>query len=275
MNIAVLGSNGMAGSMVYKLIRKLYGDAVVGVNRNNFFLVGGEDSRTVRDKLRHAGVDDNSLVINCIGAIPQRPHYPNDMRAYVNSVFPCVLYNQYDNLIHISTNCVFGSLDTWHRPEDSIALPDSEYGSQKRQGELNMPNALILRTSLIGPSPSGYGLFEWALKPRKYEAIEGYLNHYWNGITTLELAEYLMHFMPQCMREDGLTQTGIKHLHSPNVVSKYELLLMIKKIFGGTTPILPKLMPNPCYRLLTTEDRNTRFFPIHEQLLKLRRYLIG
>ena len=86
--------------------------------------------------------------------------------------------------------------------------------------------------SIIGPEPYGpkCSLLEWFLKQNA--PVNGYKNHIWNGITTLELAKYIVHII-----ETNQLEYNIRHLYSSDNITKYDLLLLISKIFNKTLEI--------------------------------------
>jgi dTDP-4-dehydrorhamnose reductase len=68
---------------------------------------------------------------------------------------------------------------------------------------------------------------EWIINSEKTtHEINGWTNHFWNGITCLEYCNIILQIM-----NEHLFWTGIKHICSPNTVSKYELASYIIDIF--------------------------------------------
>ena len=68
-------------------------------------------------------------------------------------------------------------------------------------------------------------LLQWVVS-NKDKTINGYNNHYWNGVTCLRLAQIL-----HKMVERELYWKGVSHIFS-NIVSKYDLLQYINKIYN-------------------------------------------
>lgn len=237
MKVLVLGGNGMLGNVVVR----------------HFVNKGHEVTFTVRDKMpswmpmtqrvsvlkfdaRKAlpplvGYD---FVINCIGNIKQK----KDLKAadfyQLNAVFPWKLAlackKAGTRLIHISSDCVFNgklSMDQKYHP---LAPKDAEddYGVSKALGE--PMDAVVVRTSIIGPSSSGLGLFEWYRNLTEGPA-RGFTNHIWSGVTTLFLAQFIESMLTNpeiAIPEDG----GLIQIASP-AISKYTLLKIIEDVFGG------------------------------------------
>lgn len=170
----------------------------------------------------------NSIVINCIGLIPQRNNSNQKEYLKVNSIFPnelsiiCSILNI--KLIHITTDCVFSGkkgnyIETDNHDEKNI------YGQSKSLGEPD--NCTIIRTSIIGEElKNKKSLLEW-VKSNKDKEINGYINHYWNGLTCLELAKLIEYII-----NNNLYWVGVKHFFSPKSVSKYELVKIINNTYN-------------------------------------------
>jgi len=68
-------------------------------------------------------------------------------------------------------------------------------------------------------------LLQWVIS-KENKTINGYNNHYWNGVTCLRLSQIL-----HKMVEKRLYWKGVSHIFS-NTVSKYDLLQYINKIYN-------------------------------------------
>ena len=74
--------------------------------------------------------------------------------------------------------------------------PDSSdlYGLSKLLGEINSPNSLTIRTSIIGHSiNSNHGLIDWFLKQNV--KINGFRKAIFSGLTTLELSKVILKYV--------------------------------------------------------------------------------
>jgi dTDP-4-dehydrorhamnose reductase len=190
--------------------------------------------------------DKDITVVNGIGCIPQRK-YTDREYTETNHIFPISLSHHCKErnipLIHISTNCVFSGDRTM---QDEECVPDAKdmYGLSKARGEPKY--GLVIRTSIIGPERnSSFGLWSWFINSN--ENIKGYTNHYWNGITTLELAKYIVEVISK--KE---VNSGLRHLYSDQV-SKYDLLSHINNIFNLNKEIQPVEMYLKYYTLTSTK----------------------
>ena len=127
-------------------------------------------------------------------------------------------------MIHITTDCVFSGKDGNYN-ENSIQDEINDYGLSKSLGELC--NATIIRTSIIGEEINNKrSLLEW-VKSNKNKEINGFNNHYWNGVTCLELSKIIYQIINKQLFWDG-----VRHIYSPNSVSKYELVSLINTIYN-------------------------------------------
>jgi dTDP-4-dehydrorhamnose reductase len=240
MKIYIFGSNGMLGNyvksylskqnVVYEMnLSKQY--HVISLTRKDYDL-SQITKESLEQFLLQKEIQPNDVVINCAGIIPQslQKDNPGNKKLYylVNTIFPNVLGNlcqQYKwKFIHITTDCVFSGKDGQYN-EDSIHDETNDYGVSKSLGELC--SGTIIRTSIIGEQKEkNYSLLEW-VRSMSNETIKGYNNHYWNGVTCLELAKIIS----QIISQESYWK-GVRHVYSPTPVSKYELLKMINVIYN-------------------------------------------
>jgi len=197
--ILLLGKDGMAGQTVYRYLKEHNYD-IKGLSRKEFNAT--EDKLCDKEQL-----EQYDYVINCIGLL----NHETDTKKLilVNALLPHILeeYSKEYNfkLIHISTDCY---------------LDNTAYGHSKWLGELN--NSLTIRTSIIGHDniKRGTGLLNWVINQQG--VVNGYLNHIWYGITTLELAKVI----DKCIE---LELTGIVEATNGTPITKNRLLELIKK----------------------------------------------
>jgi dTDP-4-dehydrorhamnose reductase len=270
--VIIFGSNGMLGNYIYKYLLQNMRIVIVGILRECFDVE--TDSFTKLKLLFHnLSVDKNTVIINAIGLIPQKQYdVTNNARYYkVNTVFPMLLSQlseQYGNkLVHPSTDCVYTGLCGNYKetdPHDAI----THYGISKSLGENIGPNGTIIRTSIIGETKSGVSLVEW-VKNNKNSTINGYINHYWNGITCLEYAKLI-----KWMIETDTFWTGVKHIYSPTVYSKYDLVRIINDIYDLNINIIPNKV-SYCDRSLSSikTDQLDYVIPeLSEQIKEMKAY---
>ena len=184
MKILILGSNGMLGQMVYKYFSSKYDVEVY----NKRFTI--ENRRVFLEEIKGFG---DCIIINCIGRIKQKSSNIFDLY-FVNSILPFDLangINEGQTLIQPSTDCVYSGTNNSFYNSSNIPDAIDDYGWSKALGEkaiLNKDNCYLIRVSIIGSdnTASPKGLLGWFLSNNDNEIIQGYTDHWWNGITTLE-----------------------------------------------------------------------------------------
>ncbi len=176
--------------------------------------------------LEEKGLRSDDVIVNCAGVIPQASKdLELSKRNYykINSILPIILSMLTTNMIHITTDCVFsGKTGSYHE----YSTPDeiNDYGTSKSLGELC--DGTIIRTSIIGEElVNKRSLLEWIIS-NENRTINGYSNHYWNGVTCLQLAKIIHKII-----SENTYWKGVRHIFSPTTVSKYELCKIINDIY--------------------------------------------
>lgn len=232
--IVIFGSNGMLGRTLFLYLSKFY--YVIGLTRQDFDACSPSN-------LHHISKDwdENTIIINCIGLIPQKYSIKDQTHHFiqVNSIFPHLLqeivYQHSSRLIHITTDCVFDGKEGPYQ-ENSPHTEINIYGVSKSCGE--PADAMIIRTSIIGEEQTGKkSLLEW-VRSHQGKTISGYTHHFWNGLTCLQVGKVIH----QCMERE-LFWKGVKHLVSPEIVSKYELVKMINEVYQLNNRVEPLETP--------------------------------
>lgn len=223
-HVVIFGSNGMLGNTIKLYFKSMNKYDVISLTRKHFDIL----NTNVEELINLFKVfPDNSIIINATGLIPHSGNTNEDDYIKVNADFPklldklCTEHNH--TFIHITTDCVFSGKDGLYN-ENSIHDEVNDYGVSKSLGELC--SGTIIRTSIIGEEVQyKRSLVEW-IKSNKDGTINGYINHYWNGVTCLQLAKIIY----KIINED-LYWNGIRHIYSPTTVNKYQLCKMINEIF--------------------------------------------
>lgn len=224
-------------------------------------------------------LNPEDVVINCAGIIkPQVAQYGEAHCIKVNSIFPYLLQKECEKLgvhaIHISTDCVYSGVGGPAKGyiETSRHDADDVYGKSKSLGEA--PKLTTIRTSIIGEeSGQSRSLIEW-VKSRKNQDANGYVNHFWNGITCLQLAKVI-----DQMIDKNLFWTGVRHIFNKKSVSKDDLIRLIDQAFELNIKV-NKSSAGLCDRTLTTDFFDTveilDSIPDYEtQLKELREFKVG
>jgi len=270
--IILLGRSGMLGQMVEHFFAES-GFTVCSIDERYEFA----NSEPITRAVSNAGA---GYVVNCIGAIPQRTLSDHDY-FLTNTLLPIDLLNALGPgqfLIHPSTDCVFdGSYHRKNRTCHPMTANDS-YGKSKRLAEIVLkedPRAFVIRTSVIGPDRrrDGLGLLHWFLSHNSRDRIEGYTNHFWNGITTLQWCKILKNVITQHIGTDvdqrSLFSSGVLQVGTVDTYSKFELLSLFQSVFETNFVILPCAQKKAVNRTLTSDIDCP---PLESQLLELREY---
>ena len=227
--ILVLGSGGMLGHIVCNYLESL----------DKYEVLNSSHSKRLNDRSYKLDVTDKhalkdyiltekpDVLVNCVGVLIKGAKDNPENAIYINSYLPHYLNKLLDSfggkLVHISTDCVFnGSKGPYSESDICDAL--DIYGKSKALGEVRMNNAVVLRTSIIGPEikSNGEGLFHWFMG--KSGIIGGYVDAFWGGVTTLELAKVILHVIDSNIE-------GLIHVTNGKPISKYELLSNFKEIW--------------------------------------------
>jgi dTDP-4-dehydrorhamnose reductase len=220
MRVLLFGSTGMLGNYVKSVFTKVH--AVICVNRDSFD-IEKDDWEKLEEIIKCSSCE---IIINCAGAIPQKESDPRKF-IKVNTLFPHKL-NEYSKLfamkfIHVTTDCVFDGKKGNYAVDDEHTAKDI-YGIGKSLGEPS--DATVIRTSIIGEELCGKKSFiEW-VKKNAGKQISGYTNHYWNGVTCLTLANIIKEIV-----ETDNYWKGVRHIFSPNMVSKYDMCCCVNEIY--------------------------------------------
>jgi dTDP-4-dehydrorhamnose reductase len=235
--IILFGYTGMLGNYIYNYFKDKIKTIPV-----NFRIENNIDIDLLENILLENKIDENSLIINCIGQIPQRKCKDTNDKVYfiVNSVFPNILYTickKYSSkMIQPTTDCVFtGKRENGMYNEKDTHDENNSYGISKSIGEPF--DCTVIRTSIIGLEKNNKkSLMEWILNSLKNNiTIEGWENHLWNGITCLEYCKVI-----EYMIENNYFWKGVKHIYSPTPKSKYEISCVISDVFGYDKKLIIK-----------------------------------
>jgi len=255
MKLYIFGSNGMLGNYVKTHLSQFY--SVIPLTRSDYDL-SNLQIHTLDELLVTHQLNKDDIVINCAGVIPQASKQRDlNSRLYftINSIFPVILSQICDKygakMVHITTDCVFSGKDGNYN-ELSVHDETNDYGMSKSLGELC--SATIIRTSIIGEELTNKrSLLEW-VKSNKNQTINGYTNHFWNGVTCLQLAKVIQQII-----QEGKYWVGVRHIFSPKSVSKYELVKMIDEVYNLGIQIKPFETEKVDKTITTVYETNSLF----------------
>ena len=258
--VLILGKTGMAGHVIYSYLKERI-SIVDGTSRE-------KDSDIKLDILDNCKIMESNemksydYIINCIGILIRESNIYPTRAILINSWFPHYLEDCFKDtntkIIHISTDCVFSGKTGFYK-ESSTPDEINFYGRSKYLGEIINKKDLTIRTSIIGPELKyGDGLFDWFMRLTQNEEIKGYVNSFWNGITTLELAKAIEEII-----SDGGKLKGLYHLVPRNAISKCTLLDTINQIFDKKIIIKPFRLPISSNKVLM-DTRNEFKYAFHD-----------
>lgn len=248
MRVLVLGVTGMLGHDVFKVLDASPELEVWGTLRSSAGL--SHFSRKQHERML-SGVDvldqdaltsvfarvRPDVVINCVGLIKQLSNANDPLVALpINALLPhrlarlCALGGA--RLIHISTDCVFSGNKGLYTESD-VSDAEDLYGKSKYIGELHdQPNAITLRTSIIGHElGSNHALLEWFLSQRG--SVKGYRKAIFSGLPTVELARVIRDFVIPSRQLQGLYHVSV------DPIDKYNLLKLVAEVYGKDIEIVP------------------------------------
>ena len=239
MRVLVVGSNGMIGSTVLRVLSESKDLDVFGSVRDEsvrrFFtedvgkrVIAGIDVEQADALVRVVDLVKPTVIINCAGLTRHKPEAENPLVAVpINTVMPhrlagiCKLVGA--RLIHVSTDCVFSG-EQGNYKETDFADARDVYGKSKAMGEVTYPYAVTLRTSTIGHEfQTRYGLLEWFLSQEG--CCKGFDRAIFSGLPTVVFA--------QVIRDVVLPHpelSGLYHV-AATPINKFDLLELIAKIY--------------------------------------------
>lgn len=244
-NILILGGSGMLGSMLVDVFAKEEMFDVTGTVRTESMVVKyREKIPSIRWEIFDATKENatqflsriprNQWVINSIGLTKPMIHDDNaeevEAAIRINSLFPHVLgmcAEQYGSqIIQIATDCVYSGIKGRYMESD-IHDPLDVYGKTKSLGEAMNSSIHHLRCSIIGPEIKDFKfLIEWFRRQPQGAQINGYTNHYWNGLTTLHFARICLGII-----KENLVLDHLQHIVPTGVASKAQMLSIFSRYY--------------------------------------------
>jgi len=245
--VLILGASGMLGNTALRFFatRGIY--ETIGSMRSAKVLsllpealrgqiVTGIDVDDVNGLKKLLDTTTPDVVINCVGIVKQLAAADDPLTAIpINSILPHRLARLSQavgaRLVHFSTDCVFSGNKGMYR-EGDFADCDDLYGRSKYLGEVDSPNAITLRTSIIGHELGGsLGLLNWSLS--QTDRVNGYTRAVFSGLPAVEIARVIHDIViPRA------SLRGVYHL-SAEPISKFDLLRLIAEAYGKTIEIRP------------------------------------
>ena len=261
-SILVIGSTGMLGSAVTRFLSSS-NHKVIESNTSGISLISSNpcfkfDIKTnFAEDLIKAVSSPIDFIINCSGVIKHKIEEENlDDAKYakrINTDFPRELAvagsEKSARIIQIATDCVFSG-DVGLYNEESAHDAIDVYGKTKSNGEVSFENVMFLRCSVIGIEVKSHiSLMGWILNQPTDSRVNGYLNHLWNGITTLHFAKIVLGII-----STNTFRPGTHHVVPSDSASKFEIIKMVCKSFAREDILVEKFLTKKAVdRRLTTK----------------------
>ena len=228
--VLILGAAGMAGHIITAYLKNTSSYDVITIARENQLFIPDFqlDVANFDELSKVIQQTQPDFIINCIGILNRDAEDNIDKAILINAYLPhyleTITKHTSTQLIHISTDCVFSGTGGNYKESD-VKDGKGYYAQSKALGEVINDKDLTIRTSIIGPElkNNGIGLLGWFLK--QSGEVRGYTQAIWSGVTTLELAKYIYSYL------QGSRLSGILHLTNNRPISKFDLLVIIKKVY--------------------------------------------
>lgn len=248
--IVILGASGMLGHKLFQILRERF-PGTIGTTREDVRkgplsrveLLQGDDVISGIDAMEFDSVKDRlsriapSVIVNCIGIVKQRDEAKSAIPSIaINALFPHLLAVAASGwggrVIHFSTDCVFSGRRGGYREDDQSDAEDL-YGKTKFLGEVSAPNAVTLRTSIIGPELAQHkSLLDW-FRSQNGGSVRGFRRVIYSGIPTTDMANVVTRLIEERPSLSGVFQV----VSEP--ISKYDLLLLIRDAYNLEIDVQP------------------------------------
>lgn len=244
--VLVLGASGMLGNATLRLFSETAGYQAFGSVR------AAASIKLLPESLRRAVISDVDVenidnlmalldrvrphvLINCVGLVKQLAEAENPLQAIpINSLLPhrlarmCALIGA--RFVHLSTDCIFSGAKGMYTEDDPSDANDL-YGRTKFLGEVDYPNAITLRTSIIGHELGRWkSLIGWFLNQEG--RVRGFERAIFSGLPTVEVARVIRDFVIPHPELHGVFNL------SAQPINKFELLTLVAHAYGKKIDIV-------------------------------------
>lgn len=245
MRVLILGASGMLGNAAFRFFAESDGFDAIGTVRGErskklfpqslqSALISGVDVESIDSLMRVFGETKPDVVINCIGLVKQLAEADDPLAAIpINSLLPhrlarlCAVAGA--RFVHMSTDCVFSGSKGMYTESDPSDAKDL-YGRSKFLGEVDYPNSITLRTSIIGHELEGSrSLVGWFLS--QSGPVKGFKKAIFSGLPTVEIARLIRDCVLPNPHLHGLYQV------SAEPINKFDLLKLVAEAYGKVIEI--------------------------------------
>jgi dTDP-4-dehydrorhamnose reductase len=254
MSILLFGSSGMIGSEVTKYF-KLQGEDVITPKKIEFSEIRDLANLPNLKKLEALLQSEKPhFILNLAGKTRHRITQKEDE---VDAILVNVLFSTMLDeiackasipIFTVATDCVFSGNDGSYN-ENSVKDGDDIYAITKIAGEASTRATNHLRVSVVGlGNKNGNSLAEWFYNLPINSKIDGYANHYWNGVPSRVLGKVFYEIY-----RNKIEIPKDFHLATEGKMSKFEILCIFRDIFKRTDIEIQEIQtPKVVDRSLTT-----------------------
>lgn len=268
--VLVLGSTGMLGRAVVAELN-LQGLHPLASSRTTGSFYDAEITQPMA-LFDEVGLEPKDYVINCIGVT--KKHIDETCMDSVaravrlNVLFPLELSKVAEatglKVIQVATDCVYSGRQGKYSESNAHDAEDV-YGKSKSLGEIPSQNVMHLRCSLVGPEQPGRRslFFEWVRSLDSGSTVDGFVNHHWNGLTSLAFSRVVAGVV-----RNNLFTPGVQHLVPKDTVTKYELVKIVLDLLQRErVDVVPTMDVRGINRTLATLSPN-----LNQQLFRVAGY---
>jgi dTDP-4-dehydrorhamnose reductase len=245
-NVLVLGGSGMLGAMVTDFLARQPGLRVSATVRAEDLKRRCEqalpavswrlfDAAALDPARIEQTLEGQAWVINAVGVIKPYIHDDNaaevERAVRINALFPHLLARAAEKtgsrVLQIATDCVYSGQKGRYVETDKHDALDA-YGKTKSLGEVTSKQVFHLRCSIIGPELKAHlSLLDWFLGQPQGAKVNGFVNHRWNGVTTLHYAKLCLGVIAK-----ELDLSPSLHIIPTGDINKCELLQCYARHYG-------------------------------------------
>lgn len=260
--VVIVGATGMLGSMVAKRARA----AGLDIREPSSSQL---DITRVSSVQRYFARVVPQFILNCAASKCFDSDDAVDAGFSVNILGPILLRDAAQHcgaqLIHISTDAVFGVGADGPLSEEHAPAPGTYYERSKSLGEID--GALVVRGSFVGPAKTKHpSLIERLMNGASVSASSKEL---WNGLTTLEVADILINYMLI-----NRHIFGVRHVFGPDT-TRLELMeaIIAHLAPSGILVSSERASDRRLASIYSDLRSDIPFAPLHQRIAALRPYV--